>query len=110
MLAQSMGRVGLIDITVGNAARLGAHRNVPPRDAARRTTSLRNARAAGHFPAAFARLARTVRLKRLWLREGMTFEGDPAQRTTDEKEFALRNDDGNAEGASSSHDHLVRVQ
>jgi hypothetical protein len=40
----------------------------------------------------------------------MAFEGDPVQRTTDEKEFALRNDDGNAEGASSSHDHLVRMQ
>jgi len=43
MLGSSMRRVGLIDITVGNATRLGAHRNVPPRDAARRTTSLRNA-------------------------------------------------------------------
>jgi hypothetical protein len=41
-----MRRVGLIDITVGNAC-ASAHRNVPPRDAARRTTSLRNARAAG---------------------------------------------------------------
>jgi hypothetical protein len=36
-----MGRVGLVDITVGNAARASAHRNVPPRDAARRTASLR---------------------------------------------------------------------
>ena len=68
MSAQSMGCVGLIDITVGNAARLGASQR-STRDAARRTTSLRNARAAGHIPAAFARLARTVRLKRLWLRD-----------------------------------------
>src|SRR4029077_4926383 len=45
-------------------------RNVPPRDAARRTTSLRNARAAGDISAALTRLARTVRLKRLWLRDG----------------------------------------
>jgi hypothetical protein len=57
MLAWSMGRVGLIDITVGSAARLGASQG-PPRDAARRTTSLRNARAAGDIPAALARLAR----------------------------------------------------
>jgi hypothetical protein len=64
-----MRRVGLIDITVGNAG-ASAHRNVPPRDAARRTTSLRNARAAGDIPVGLARLARTVRLKRLWLRAG----------------------------------------
>jgi len=104
-----MGCVGLIDITVGNAARLGASQR-STRDAARRTTSLRNARAAGHIPAAFARLARTVRLKRLWLRDGMAFEGDPVQRAADEIEFALPNDDDNAEGASSSHDHPVRTQ
>jgi hypothetical protein len=64
MLAWSIGRVGLIDITVGNAG-ASAHRNVPPRDAARRTTSLRNARAAGDTPAALVRLAGMVRLKRL---------------------------------------------
>jgi hypothetical protein len=52
-----MRRVGLINIKVGNAC-ASAHRNVPPRDAARRTTSLRNARAAGDIPAALARLAR----------------------------------------------------
>ena len=46
MLARSVRSVGLIDITVGNAG-ASAHRNVPPRDAARRTTSLRKARAAG---------------------------------------------------------------
>jgi hypothetical protein len=40
----------------------------------------------------------------------MTFEGDPIQRATDEIEFAPGNDDGNAESASSSRDHLVRVQ
>ena len=52
-----MGRVGLIDITVGNSMRLGTSM-LPLRDAARRTTSLRNARAAGDISAAFARLAR----------------------------------------------------
>src|SRR5712664_449494 len=61
MLAQSMRRVGLIDTMVGNAC-ASAHRNVPPRDAARRTTSLRNARAAGDNPAPLARLTRTVTL------------------------------------------------
>src|ERR1700736_5403896 len=58
-----MRRVGLINIKVGNAC-ASAHRNVPSRDAARRTTSLRNARAAGDILAALARLVRTVRLKR----------------------------------------------
>ena len=107
-----MRRVGLIDITVGNAARL-AHRNVPPRDAARRTTSLRNARAAGDIPAALARLARTVRLKRpsacgsetVWRLRAIA-----VQRAADEIEFALRKDDDNAEGASSSHDHPIEPQ
>ena len=37
------------------------------------------------------RLVRTVRLKRLWLRDGMAFE-----RAAEEMEFALRNDDDNA--------------
>ena len=50
-----MRRVGLIDIKVGNAC-ASAHRNVPPRDAVRRTTSLRNA-SCWDIPAALARLA-----------------------------------------------------
>ena len=54
------------------------------------------------------RLARTVRLKRLWLRDA--FEGDAVQRAADEIEFALRKDDDNAEGASSSHGHPIRMQ
>ena len=58
ILVWSTRRVGLIDIKVGNAC-ASAHRNVPPRDAARRTTSLRNARTAGDIPAALVRLART---------------------------------------------------
>ena len=45
---------------VGNAC-ASAHRNVASRDAARRTTSLRNARTAGDILAALARLARAVR-------------------------------------------------
>lgn len=75
----SMRRVGLIDSRVGNAC-VPAHRNVPPRDAARRTTSLRNARAAGDTPADLARLARTVRLKRPGLRDGVAFEADAVRR------------------------------
>ena len=63
--------------------------NVPPRDAARRTTSLRNARAAGDVLAALARLARTVTLKRLWLRDRL--RATAVQRAADEIEFALRN-------------------
>ncbi|MGB8322883.1 MAG: hypothetical protein WCE52_07975, partial [Candidatus Acidiferrum sp.] len=50
-----MGGVGLIDVTVGNAARLGA---LTFRHATRRTTSQRNVRAAGDIRAAFARSAR----------------------------------------------------
>ena len=40
----------------------------------------------------------------------MAFEGDAVQRAADEIEFALRKDDDNAEGASSSHDHPIRMQ
>jgi hypothetical protein len=73
-----MRRVGLIDITVGNAARLGA----PQRSTTRRCAShhIATQRASRwDIPAALARLARTVppqALKRLWLRDGMAFEGD----------------------------------
>jgi hypothetical protein len=60
MLGSSMRRVGLIDITVGNA-RASAHRNVPP------IATQRLSRWGS--PAARARLARTVPLNRLWLRD-----------------------------------------
>jgi len=40
----------------------------------------------------------------------MAFEGDVVQRAADEIEFALRKDDDNAEGASSSHDHPIERQ
>jgi hypothetical protein len=40
----------------------------------------------------------------------MAFEGNAVQRAADEIEFALGKDDDNAEGASSSHDHPIRMQ
>jgi hypothetical protein len=104
-----MGRVGLIDITVGNAARLGAsQRSTTRRCASHHIATQRASR--WNFPAALARLARTVRLKRssacgpetVW-----RLRATAVQRAADEIEFALRNDDDNAEGASSSHDHPI---
>ncbi len=66
-----MRRVGLIDTMVGNVC-ASAHRNVPPRDAVRRTTiATQRASRWGH-PATLARLARTVTLKSLWLRTSPT--------------------------------------
>lgn len=62
ILAWSMRRVGLIRHHGRQRDAPSAHRNVPPRDAARRTTSLRNARAAGDTPAALECLAHTMRL------------------------------------------------
>ena len=62
-----MGCVGLIDITVGNAARLGA----PQRSTTRRGASHHIATHRANrwdIPAALVRLARTVCLKRLWHR------------------------------------------
>src|SRR5258708_27639560 len=64
-----MRRVGLIDITVGNAARLGASQRSTTRRCASHHIATQRANRWGH-PAALARLARTVTLKRLWLRDG----------------------------------------
>jgi hypothetical protein len=62
-----MRRVGLIDITVGNATRLGAsQRSTTRRCASQHIATQRLSRWGS--PAARARLARTVPLKRLWLR------------------------------------------
>ena len=49
-------------------------------------------------------------LKRPGLRDGMAFEGDAVRRAAEEIKFALRKDDDNAEGASSRHDHPIRLQ
>src|SRR5882724_11691872 len=68
MLGSSMRRVGLIDITVGNATRLGAQRSATRRSASHHIATQRLSRWGS--PAARARLARTVPLKRLWLRDG----------------------------------------
>jgi hypothetical protein len=106
-----MGRVGLIDITVGNAARLGASQ----RSTTRRCASHHNATQRASrwdIPAAVARFSADgppQALKRLWLGDGMAFEGGAVQRAADEIEFALRKHDDSAEGASSSHDHPIRM-
>ena len=63
-----MRRVGLIDITVGNATRLGAQRSATRRCASHHIATQRLSRWGS--PAARARSARTVPLKRLWLRDG----------------------------------------
>jgi hypothetical protein len=69
MLGWSIRRVGLIDITVGNATRLGAsQRSATRRSASHHIATQRLSRWGS--PAARARSARTVPLKRLWLRDG----------------------------------------
>jgi hypothetical protein len=69
MFGSSMRRVGLIDITVGNATRLGAsQRSATRRCASHHIATQRLSRWGS--PAARARSARTVPLKRLWLRDG----------------------------------------
>src|SRR5207247_4722162 len=69
MWGSSMRRVGLVDITVGNATRLGAsQRSATRRCASHHIATQRLGRWGS--PAARARLARMVPLKRLWLRDG----------------------------------------
>src|SRR6266403_2569573 len=69
MLGSSMRRVGLIDIKVGNATRLGAsQRSATRRCASHHIATQRLSRRGS--PAARARLSRAVPLKRLWLRDG----------------------------------------
>ncbi len=66
-VGSSMRRVGLIDITVGNATRLGAsQRSAKRRCASHHIATQRLSRWGS--PAARARLARMVPLKRLWPR------------------------------------------
>src|SRR6202140_4956429 len=68
MLGSSMRRVGLIDITVGNATRLGASQRSSTRRCASHHIATQGLSRWGS-PAARARLARTVSPKRLWLRD-----------------------------------------
>jgi hypothetical protein len=69
LLWQQMRRVGLIDITVGNATCLGAsQRSATRRCASHHIATQRLSRWGS--PAARARLARMVPLKRLWHRDG----------------------------------------
>jgi hypothetical protein len=68
MLGSSMRRVGLIDITAGNATRFGAsQRSATRRCASQHIATQRLSR--WESPAARARLARTIPLNRLWLRD-----------------------------------------
>ena len=69
MWGSSMRRVGLIDITVGNATRLGASQGPATRRCASHHIATQRLGRWGS-PAARARLARMVPLKRLWLRDG----------------------------------------
>src|ERR1700737_3326867 len=98
-----MRRVGLIDITVGNAARLGASQRSTTRPCASHHIATQRASRWGHPGGfrAFSADGPPQALKRLWRRDGMAFESDAGQRAADEIEFALRKDDDNAEGASS---------
>jgi hypothetical protein len=76
MLTQSMGRVGLIDITVGNAARLGAsQRSTTRRCASHHIPTQRVSR--WDIPAALARLARCS--STCSSGDGMAFEGDAVE-------------------------------
>jgi hypothetical protein len=97
-----MGRVGLVDITVGNAARLGAsQRSTTRRCASHHIATQRESR--WDIPAALARLARTVRLKRssacgsetVWRSRAMPY------RAADEIEFTLRIGGGDPRSISS---------
>jgi hypothetical protein len=64
-----MRRVGLIDITVANATRLGASQRSTTRRCASHHIATQRANRWGH-PADLVHLARTVILKRLGLRDG----------------------------------------
>jgi hypothetical protein len=68
MLRASMRRVGLIDMTVGNATRLGASQRSTTRRCASQPIATQRLSRWGS-PAARARLARTVPLNRLALRD-----------------------------------------
>src|ERR1700738_4955791 len=90
-----MRRVGLIDITVGNAARLGASQRSTTRRCASHHIATQRASRWGHPGGfrAFGANGPPQAPKRLWLGHGMAFEGDAVQRAVDEIEFALRKDD-----------------
>jgi len=134
-----MRRVGLIDITVGNAARLGASQRSTMRRCASHHIATQRASRWGYSGGSRAFnadgphdiAAKSLRdIKRnnadnrmrivmtderfkqgaLELGTAMAFEGDAVQRAADEIEPALRKDDDKAEGASSRRDHPIRMQ
>jgi hypothetical protein len=115
MLAWSMRRVGLIDITVGNAAPLGAsQRSTMRRCASHHIATQRVSRWGDPGGSrAFSADGPPQALKRSSACGSETvwrLRATAVQRAADEIEFALRKDDDNAEGASSSHEHPIEPQ
>jgi hypothetical protein len=83
MLGSSIRRVGLTDFTAGNATRLGAsQRSATRRCASQHMATQRLSRWGS--PAARARLARTVLLKRLWLRDAYRSQPETERGSDDE--------------------------
>ena len=119
-VASRLHDVGVVDETRRTYRHHGRQRGAPWRIATFHHATLRVAphryatrEPLGTFPAALARLARTVRLKRSSACGSETvwrLRATAVQRAADEIEFVLRNDDDNAEGASSSHDHPIEPQ
>jgi hypothetical protein len=68
MLGSSMRRVGLIDITVGNATRLGASQRSATRRCASQSIATQRLSRWGS-PAARARFSTDAPLNRLWLKD-----------------------------------------
>src|SRR6476620_3707895 len=107
-----MRRVGLIDITVGNAARLGASQRSTTRRCASHHIATQRANRWGHpgGSRAFSADGPPQALSACGSETVWCLRATAVQRAADEIEFALRKDDGNAEGASSSHDLPIEPQ
>ena len=84
-----MGRVGLIDITVGNAARLGVSQRSTTRRCASHHIATQRASRWGHLGSSRAFGAEGPPQARKRLREGMASEGDVAQRAACQIVLAL---------------------
>src|ERR1700730_9118074 len=105
-----MRRVGLIDITVGNAARLGASQRSTTRRCASHHNSTQPVRRWGGCSGCRAFTPQALKRSSACGSETVwRLRATAVQRAADEIEFALRKDDDNAEGASSSHDHPIET-